>query len=575
MPVLINNDTHLAETLPQAVADSALNEGTHSIPMNDPEGNPVLAPLKDASGMLQEGYSQPSAEQLNSLSKFAKHSSTSSQVKTFIEGAAKEATLGLSTGIETALGVDPEDIRGRREANPMTHAAGQVAGLTGSLLTGVGEGKILQEAGKMAVKALPSKLKIGIPNFSRRLWSATPMERMAVKVAESGVRGGTEAALVQAGDEVSKAFSDAPGQTFETALIDIGLSGLLGGSFGGAVKGLGALGTEATQVHRLTSTLSQAKALWDKLPSGVKYVAEGAIGLNGLTKMALRQVGRLIKDDASEGARLSLSKFLGQEGVANGPAYEAMHSLAKASYRGTRKLDKATSALFQAGRDVLPGTVVDQVERNNLDNAEKLVGVELDPSWAADVGGDLGHYLPDHAMAAGVFTSNAVNYLNSIKPQPAKGAMLDMQPKADKPAMAAYKRAMSIAQSPLIVLESVKTGNVTPTDLKTISTLYPNLYQSMRMKVADKMTTHLSKKGEIPYKTRLGLSMFLGMPLDSSTMPQNIMGNQGAFNSTNRQPQGPISQPKGNSGGLKALSKMSNQYSTDSQAREIQKASNR
>ena len=45
--------------------------------------------------------------------------------KAFGEGALAASTFGLGTKLETALGVNPEDIAARREVNPIAHGAGQ------------------------------------------------------------------------------------------------------------------------------------------------------------------------------------------------------------------------------------------------------------------------------------------------------------------------------------------------------------------------------------------------------------------------------------------------------------------
>jgi hypothetical protein len=40
------------------------------------------------------------------------------------------------------------------------------------------------------------------------------------------------------------------------------------------------------------------------------------------------------------------------------------------------------------------------------------------------------------------------------------------------------------------------------------------------------MVNHLSKDNTIPYKTRLGISLFMGQPLDSSMKPMSILASQ-------------------------------------------------
>lgn len=215
MPILINNETGLAEDV--AHPDLALKQGSHEIPLVDAEGNHFTATYQDASALMQQGYRQPLPEELSHLLRYAKHSSTSEQLKTFGEGAAEAATFGASTAVEKFAGTKDEDILGRREINPGVHGLGQVAGLTGSMFL-PGEGVIgaLGAAGKVATRLGP----VGVS--------------LASQAARAALKQATEAALFQVGNEVSKAIVNDPKQSAESFVSDVGLVGLLGGALGGA-----------------------------------------------------------------------------------------------------------------------------------------------------------------------------------------------------------------------------------------------------------------------------------------------------------------------------------------------------
>lgn len=148
------------------------------------------------------------------------YGSLGQQVKTGLEGAASAATFGLSTGLERAMGVNPEDIRLRRETNPGTHMAGQVAGLVGSafvpILGEVNAAKALGGAGALATRAA----------------GLGAAESLAGRAAAGAVSAAAENALFQAGDEVSKMLSSDPHQSVQTALADVGASALFGGAIG-------------------------------------------------------------------------------------------------------------------------------------------------------------------------------------------------------------------------------------------------------------------------------------------------------------------------------------------------------
>jgi hypothetical protein len=85
----------------------------------------------------------------------------------------------------------------------------------------------------------------------------------------------------------------------------------------------------------------------------------------------------------------------------------------------------------------------------------------------------------------------------------------------------------------------------------------------MASKILNEMTTHLSKQEKIPYKTKIGLSVFLGQPLDQTMMSQSIMAAQ---------PKGPSQNPMQQRaptarGSFKDLGKISSQVMTPQQAR--------
>lgn len=140
-----------------------------------------------------------------------------------VEGVAKGIAGPLATLAETkVLGVNPEDIKAREEANPWTHGLSEATGFGASLLTGTGEAALLGKAGEAAAHA------IGLGE------AATT----GAKLAKAATTAATEMGLFQAGDEASKWLLNAP-QTPGSVVSNIGLSALLGGVTGPAFAGLG------------------------------------------------------------------------------------------------------------------------------------------------------------------------------------------------------------------------------------------------------------------------------------------------------------------------------------------------
>lgn len=216
MPVLFNPQTGLVEDLDQQQADEALKLGGYKIPIISPTGQPGSVKIDEAPTLIQQGYRQPTTEELSKMLDHAKYSSTEQQLKTLAEGAASAATFGLSTGVETELlGVDPKDIRRRGEVNPGVKTIGELGGLGLSALVPGGAANILEKTGAAGARAL------GLGAEGAGILS---------KVGSAGAKGLIENSLFSAGNEVSKMFAQDPHQTLETALLDIGISGLVGGA---------------------------------------------------------------------------------------------------------------------------------------------------------------------------------------------------------------------------------------------------------------------------------------------------------------------------------------------------------
>jgi len=222
MTIVFNPDSQVHEDLPQDQATSGLQSGAYHVALTDPQGNPVTAPLTEAQQLISQGYKQPTPSQIKSLLNESKNEAPTEKAKAALEGAASAATFGLSVPIEQGMGVKNEDIL-RRQESPY-YGAGQVGGLALSSLAGVGEGAILSHAGESASGAL------GLGGEGAGIMSS-----MGAGVIKMGV----ESSLMSAGDENARFLAGDPDQTLQSAAMNVGLSGVMGGVIGaplGAVK---------------------------------------------------------------------------------------------------------------------------------------------------------------------------------------------------------------------------------------------------------------------------------------------------------------------------------------------------
>lgn len=291
MAVLINKQTGLAENV-QGQPDFNLYE----VPLFDAQGQAMAVPFQEAQKLVQQGYRQPSPEELQSALNFAKYNSGIEQAKTFAEGAASAATLGLSTGVQVATGIsEPEDIAGRREANPGVYMAGQATGLVGSALTGVGSAPLMTQTAARLVPTL----------------GATAVTRIGTTAAKAAI----ENMVFQAGDEASKAFMGDPNQTASSIIQDVGLAGLIGGAGGAAFGGaseLWKLGPGKQLTNLLKTVENRSAGIPDDLKAAanidVPIELEAALSDNEAARKAFQTLNEA---NTSSGAKVqsALDRF--------------------------------------------------------------------------------------------------------------------------------------------------------------------------------------------------------------------------------------------------------------------------
>lgn len=530
------------------------------------------------------------------------------QFKTGAEGLAKGIAGPLATLAETKVfGVKPEDIEGRANANPILHGASEAAGLVGgSLIPGVGEytlGSKIAKAGEAA-----SGLIHG------------------AEAARAAARAASEMALIQASNETSKWLEHDPNQSIQSAIANIGLSAALGG-VGGAIfskagQALRSLGDKPEEVVggikqgldpftkepiEYAPKMGGERANFDpftKKPIEPKeaIAPEAPISPKVKTSDIGDRIAQAIKNHAAEGgldiagggigAAIGhatgipgagwIGAYLGKEHLApilksiipalgqrimgmevSGPGFMSAINAAEQALKGRILLEKVSNSIFQSDITIpLPS----KEDKKQLDI--KVRALQNNPAGAqAIMNQDLSHYMPEHAMSLGQTIGNAVQYLNTQRPQEEKQSPLDSKPVPNKIQKASYDRALNIAQQPLSIVNNIKSGNLTSVDIKHLANIYPALYEQMKSSLMSSMVNHLSKNKEIPYKTRLGLSLFMGQPLDSSMKPMSIQASQPAPQQIPQGAQG-AQNVKHSTTGLNKLAQMD---ATPMQARQAHK----
>lgn len=249
---------------------------------------------------------------------------------------------------------------------------------------------------------------------------------------------------------------------------------------------------------------------------------------------------------------------------ASGAGAKSAIDLGMAAVKGQRMMEKATKAVFKAGQEVVPSEIISEKDQKRLEAS--LARLRDNPTDLLNSNSSVAHYLPDHAAAIGQSSMNAINILNQAKPKTTQGEPLDDPIEPTQQQKDDYLRNLTIAQIPLSVLAHAKNGTIRASDVQMLKGLYPRLYNKLSAELVGAMLNHKAAGEKIPYRTKMGISIFLGQPMDSTLTPMGIQMRQVA-NKTNLAPsqQETMVKPKPSS---PALGKMSQNSMTSGQSAE-------
>lgn len=317
-----------------------------------------------------------------------------------------------------------------------------------------------------------------------------------------------------------------------------------------------------------SGTAKTLDALWSKLPGGAVALASMALGHNPVMGYFLGQAAKWVARDAPDAVRLAFLKFLGQSGPVKPEAFKLMVDYAHATMQGETIIIKATKAIFKPSLEVLSRKYLPNAKtRSTLD--KHLQEYKVDPSKLINTGGETSYYLPEHGAGLSEVAARSVNYLNGMRPSTDKLGVLDPMRQPSEMEKQDYARALDIAQQPAMVLMHIKNGTLVPQDIVHLQHIYPGLYERMSQKIMGELTDHLTKGNDLPYKTRIGLSMFLAQPLDSSLTPQAIQLSQSATSGLTQNEQSQRMAP--GPGKTQALNKMPGMFRDSTEARLARK----
>lgn len=319
---------------------------------------------------------------------------------------------------------------------------------------------------------------------------------------------------------------------------------------------------DAIPTQKSSGTAGHMSRIFAGVPRSAMAAVAALTGRNPLVGGILGEIAQRLGRDVPDAIRLAHLKFLASDQPVKAEGFKAMVDFFHATYKGENLLSKATSNVFKRGAQVLGSSMLpDQASRDKLDKAVIKIN-EKSQEFLTAQNSQVGHYLPVHQQALAAASTRALTYLQQIKPKPNVLSVLDKPVPPGPMVMARYNRALDIAQQPTIILEHIKEGTLQPTDIDDLKAMYPALYNQMSVKLTGAIAKNQDEEEPIPYKTRIGISLFLGQPLDSTMYPSAIVASQPIV-----QPQQQLApQPQGKS--MKSLGKTNSNYETPLQSSE-------
>lgn len=319
-----------------------------------------------------------------------------------------------------------------------------------------------------------------------------------------------------------------------------------------------------------THNWSNTARTMDKLMSGVPSPMLMLASMFGHAPAAiLSHLGGIGIKEGVDAGRLAMLKFLGSNQPVNPTAFKSMVQYMDAAVKGETRLNKSVDALFKGGTM----TIINTSERQ-LKQLDKLVAKNQEDNGNGLteklVNNETSYYLPDHQPALAATATKALDYLKTLKPMPKQLNTLDAEIPPTKAEEYRYRQALEIAQNPLVIMEKIKAGTIQTNDLQDLASMYPAMYKQMQQKIMDQVVNRKANDEPIPYATRMGISLFVGQPLDSTMSPESIQAAQPKPKQDPQQQGNTAQGVKKNTG---KLGKANKDYMTSSQAAEANRKS--
>lgn len=221
---------------------------------------------------------------------------------------------------------------------------------------------------------------------------------------------------------------------------------------------------------------------------------------------------------------------------------KALTKLEKLIRTTSTKVEDGTRAIVrgsrQAFKNVPAGALGSAGGAGAIDNDDEKSTLKLINDLSSDperliekldgATNDLMPFAPKISTSVGVTATNAVQFLASKAPVRPNMGPLAGEYEFSQQEISKFNRYADIVEDPVSILEQVASGTLTSEAMETIQNVYPALYSEMKLSLLSQITERAADGGilDIPYSSKIAMSMFMQEDLMISLAPAQISMNQ-------------------------------------------------
>lgn len=282
------------------------------------------------------------------------------------------------------------------------------------------------------------------------------------------------------------------------------------------------------KAHNLFSALDKISSIAAKGGRMLEHPLEtSGKFLQGVAeKMAVRgnmnQIESILAHGAS--AEINVSKM--------GMIEKMVNNVTKNIETMSSRILRPAGEVAAASKNVYVKMTADE-KANELEKIKKkIIGQTMSPETYVDAVSGATKHISDVApqISAGIQVSaaKATEFLKSKMPNTNPVGPLSPDRKPSDAELSKFFRYYQTVENPLGVMQQVLHGTLTPESMEVMTQIYPRLLGDMRVSVFDKIAG-MKKRNEIPYKTKVVLSAFLGSDIAMGISQESMANNQASF----------------------------------------------